>query len=128
MSSTDRADRLLVQVGELPTSGLPPGRRPPTHGAVSIRVAGRLDARSVGQLRDELHRQLAAGHGQLVLDLSAAEIGDATALALLAGTHHRARRAGQRLVLGSMSARTARLLRLAHLDRVLAPEAAVVVA
>jgi anti-anti-sigma factor len=90
---------------------------------IVVVVAGRLDGRSVGQLRDELHRQLAHGHAEVLVDLADAEIGDATALALLVGTHHRARRGGQRVRVGAMSERTARLLRLAHLDRVLAHEA-----
>ncbi len=128
MSTTDHADRLLVRVSEPEPASVSsgPATQPATAcdaDSVRIQVTGRLDARTVGQLRDVLQRQLAAGHGLLVLDLGDAEIGDATALALLAGAHHRARRAGQRVVLGPITDRTARLLRMAHLDRVLAVDA-----
>ena len=55
----------------------------------------------------------------VVLRLGDAEIGDATALGFFVGTHHRARRAGRRLVVSEASERTARLLRASRLDRVL---------
>jgi anti-anti-sigma factor len=59
------------------------------------------------------------GTGDVVLMLGEAEIGDASALGVLVGAHHRARRAGRRLVISATSPRTARLLRLSRLHRVL---------
>lgn len=87
-----------------------------------VGVRGRLDGGSVGELRDVLHRLLGQGHAEVLVDLAEAEIGDASALALLVGAHHRARRTGARVRVGAANERTARLLRLAHLDRVLALE------
>lgn len=88
-------------------------------GVTFVRVGGRLDARSVAEVRDTLHQAIDAGCGRVVIELPDAEIGDATALGLLVGAHHRARRIGRELVVGEVSERTARLLRMSHLDRVL---------
>lgn len=84
-----------------------------------VTVSGWIDARAASGLRDRLQQVVDAGHGDLVLLLADAEIGDVTALGLLVGIHHRARRAGRRLVVSEVSERTGRLLRAAHLDRVL---------
>jgi anti-anti-sigma factor len=89
----------------------------PTGQVVTVR--GWIDASAVPGLRDRLQRVVDAGPGDVVLLLGDAEIGDATALGLLVGLHDRARRAGRRLVVSEVSDRTARLLRAAHLDRVL---------
>ncbi|HOA03049.1 MAG TPA: STAS domain-containing protein [Dermatophilaceae bacterium] len=92
---------------------------------VRVRVGGRLDAHSVAHVREVLHGVIDAGTGPVLIELPDAEIGDATALGLLVGAHHRARRLGRELYVGEVSERTARLLRMSHLDRVLAqaPEA-----
>ncbi|MBK8470056.1 MAG: STAS domain-containing protein [Candidatus Phosphoribacter sp.] len=87
---------------------------------VLVRVGGRLDSRSIAAVRDTLHQVIDAGSGPIRVELPEAEIGDATALGLLVGAHHRARRLGRDLHVGEMSDRTARLLRMSHLDRVLA--------
>ncbi|MBK6954696.1 MAG: STAS domain-containing protein [Candidatus Phosphoribacter baldrii] len=87
---------------------------------VRVRVDGRLDSHSVAQVRDALHQVIDAGSGPVLIELPDAEIGDATALGLLVGAHHRARRQGRELYVGEVSERTARLLRMSHLDRVLA--------
>jgi anti-anti-sigma factor len=87
---------------------------------VRIRVAGRLDAHSVAQVREVLHGAIDRGSGPVLVELPDAEIGDATALGLLVGAHHRARRQVRELYVGEVSERTARLLRMSHLDRVLA--------
>ncbi len=86
---------------------------------VDVRVAGRLDTHSVGELREVLHQLLDEGAAHIQIDLSDAELGDATALGVLIGTHHRARRAGRTVSVSPGSERFARLLRLARLDRVL---------
>ena len=92
---------------------------------VRVRVGGRLDAHSVAHVREVLHGVIDAGTGPVLIELPDAEIGNATALGLLVGAHHRARRLGRELYVGEVSERTARLLRMSHLDRVLAqaPEA-----
>lgn len=84
-----------------------------------VTIHGRIDVHAISGLRDRLHDIVDAGSGDVVLRLGDAEIGDATALGLLVGTHHRARRAGRRLVVSEASERTARLLRASRLDRVL---------
>jgi anti-anti-sigma factor len=105
---------------------------PPVHafaqdGSTHVRVDGRLDAASLAHVREVLHSAIdgalegAAGGDcrRIVVELPEAEIGDASALGLLVGAHHRARRAGRELVVGEVNERTARLLRMSHLDRVL---------
>ena len=84
-----------------------------------VTVSGRIDAWSVGPVRDLLHRVIDTGTGDVVLMLGEAEIGDASALGMLVGAHHRARRAGRRFIVSKTSPRTARLLRVSRLDRVL---------
>jgi anti-anti-sigma factor len=84
-----------------------------------VLVEGRLDVRVAADLRLDLHAAIADGVGDLYLHLDNAELSDATALAVLLECHRRARREGRRLVLASLTPRTARLLRASRLDRVL---------
>ncbi|MEI2764834.1 MAG: STAS domain-containing protein [Dermatophilaceae bacterium] len=84
-----------------------------------VTVCGRIDARTAAGVRDLLHRVVDTGSGDIVLLLAQAEVGDLTALGVLVGAHHRARRADRRLVVSEVSERTARVLRATHLDRVL---------
>jgi len=79
---------------------------------------GRVDVRSAADLRLELHAVIACGDGDLFLHLGDVEIGDATGLGVLLESHRRARREARRLVLASITPRTARLLRAARLNRV----------
>ena len=79
------------------------------------RITGRLDVRSVADIRLVLHRALAEGRGDLRLDLDEAELGDRAALGLLVECSLRARRLDRRLVLGELTPRTERLLRAARL-------------
>ena len=81
-------------------------------------IEGRLDVRSAADLRLALHAAIADGVGDLYLHLADVEIGDATGLGVLLESHRRARREGRRLVLASITPRTARLLRAARLHRV----------
>jgi anti-anti-sigma factor len=83
-----------------------------------VYLAGRVDVRSAADLRLDLHAILAGGTGDLLLHLGDVEIGDATGLGVLLESHRRARREGRRLVLASITPRTARLLRAARLHRV----------
>jgi anti-anti-sigma factor len=85
-----------------------------------IVVRGRLDVHSVADARLLLHRSVDAGSGDLLLHLAEAEVADATGLGLIVGTHHRAWRAGRRLVLVDVSPRLDRLLRVSRLHRVIA--------
>ncbi|MGV1009440.1 MAG: STAS domain-containing protein [Dermatophilaceae bacterium] len=101
-----RSAPLLVHVVAGPTSQV-------------VTVSGRINASTLGALRDLLHQVVDTGTGDIVLMLGDAEIGDVSALGMLVGAHHRARRAGRRLVVAQASPRTARLLRMSRLDRVL---------
>lgn len=84
-----------------------------------VRVAGPLDVHSVADVRSVLGRVIADGAGDLVLHLADAEVGDATGLGVIVGAHHRAQRAGRRLVLADASPRLRRLLRATKLSRVI---------
>jgi anti-anti-sigma factor len=83
-----------------------------------VAIEGRIDVRSAADLRLALHAAIDDGVGDLYLHLGDVEIGDATGLGVLLECHRRARREGRRLVLASITPRTARLLRQARLHRV----------
>jgi anti-sigma B factor antagonist len=85
-----------------------------------VAVCGRLDVHTVDEVRLALHEILDRGAGDLLIHLAEAEIHDATGLGVIVGAHHRARRAGRRLVLADVSPRLDRLLRASRLHRVLA--------
>lgn len=84
-----------------------------------VRVSGRLDVHTVPDVRLALHEAIDRGFGDVLLDLGAAEVGDATGLGVLVGAHHRARRANRRIVLVHSTPRLDRLLRASRLNRVL---------
>lgn len=90
-----------------------------------LRVEGRLDRRSVAEVREAVHAALERGQGDLLLDLTDVEITDAAGLGLLVGAHRRAQRLGRRLVLRGVSPRLARLLLATRLHRVLHLESAI---
>ncbi|MGB8384766.1 MAG: STAS domain-containing protein [Dermatophilaceae bacterium] len=85
----------------------------------AVTVCGRIDVWSLAPVRDLLQRVIDTGSGDVLLRLGDAEVGDVAALGMLVGAHHRARRAGRRLVISEASPRTARLLRATRLNRVL---------
>lgn len=85
----------------------------------AVSLAGRLDVVSVADVRTVLHAAVDGGSGDLVVDLSALELLDATGLGVLVGTHRRAARAGRRLVLRDVPPRVMRLLVRTRLNRVL---------
>ena len=84
-----------------------------------VSVSGRLDVNTVAVVRLGLQDIMDRGVGDLLLHLAGAEIHDATGLGVIVGAHHRARRAGRRLVLVDVSPRLDRLLRASRLHRVL---------
>ncbi|MCH8612373.1 STAS domain-containing protein [Arsenicicoccus dermatophilus] len=84
-----------------------------------LRVQGRLDASTDHALREEIHRAIVLGTGELLVDLAQAELYDATALALIAGAHHRAQRAGRTLVVVDPSPRFERVVAAMRLGKVL---------
>jgi anti-anti-sigma factor len=82
-------------------------------------LEGRLDVVAAADVRLALADALAAGTGDLVLDLAGVEAVDATGLGVLVGAHRGAGRSGRTLVLRDVSPAAARLLRRTRLDRVL---------
>jgi anti-sigma B factor antagonist len=89
----------------------------------SVMLSGRLCAATVAEVRLALGDAMDAGVGDLVVDLGGVEMGDATGLGVLVGTHRRALREDRRLVLRDVPARIERLLAVTRLHRVLVVEA-----
>lgn len=84
-----------------------------------LRLTGRLDSRTIPDVRLALHRAVDAGSGDLRLDVAGLEIWDAAGLGLLVGVHRRALHRGRRVLLVDPSSRLLRLMRLVRLQRVL---------
>lgn len=84
-----------------------------------LSVTGELNVHTVADVRMALGRAIDGGVGDLVIHLGEAEIGDATGLGVIVGAHHRAQRAGRRLVLADASMRLERLMRATGLHRVI---------
>ncbi len=87
-----------------------------------LALSGRLDVRSVADVRLTLHRAIAAGSTAVHLDLGRAHIGDTTGFGLLVEVLRRAHRAGRPLVIVAADDRSRRLLRRARLGFVLADD------
>ena len=89
-------------------------------GIVIARLSGALAIASSPVLRDELLSLLRRGSSRLVVDLSGVTSCDASGLAVLVGTSHRARLLGGSVSLAALSAPVADLLHAtglhAHLD------------
>lgn len=84
-----------------------------------ISLAGRLDSRTIPEVRTALHRAVDEGSGDLVVDVAGLEVWDAGGLGMLVAAQHRAGARGRRLVLRHPTERLRRLVRLTRLQRVL---------
>ncbi|MPZ93548.1 MAG: anti-sigma factor antagonist [Propionibacteriales bacterium] len=86
----------------------------------ALRLTGRLDASSVGDVRARLN-DIIDNHpiGDIVVDLSDVDLVDATGLGVLAATHRRLEREGRMLVLRGCTAPIHRVLAVTRLLRVL---------
>jgi anti-sigma B factor antagonist len=82
-------------------------------------LSGRLDVSTAADVRAALHDAVDLGNGDLVVDLAAVELVDATGLGVLLGADRRAKQAGRRLVLRDAAPRVRRILRVTRLHRVL---------
>ena len=80
---------------------------------------GRIDARTVGLVRSDLHRLVDEGADEFTLDVAGADIPDSWGLGLLVGVHRRARLQGRTLVLLDVPSRLGWLIRHTRLHRVL---------
>ena len=92
-------------------------------GKSELVLSGRLDVSTVHDARSAIHAALDTGCGDLVVDLRAVEMLDATGLGMLVGAHRKAGRGGRRLVLRNLNPQLQRLLRVSRLNRILAVEA-----
>ena len=91
------------------------------HGEVLVLRVGetRVDAAGAPALRDELLRQIDAGHSQIVLDLSATDFMDSSGLGALVSAMKRLGSRGTLAIAGASGA-VARLFTLTRMDRVFA--------
>jgi anti-anti-sigma factor len=95
-------------------------------GGCHVTLRGRLDVRTVGDLRMTLHRLIESGTTAVLLDLGEAQVGDATGFGLIVECERRARRAGRSMHIVAADDRTRRLLRRVRLHFLLsAPPVAV---
>lgn len=88
-------------------------------GNQTLRLAGTVDVRSVGELRMLLHNAIDAGRGPLHVDVGGLELGDHAGVGVLLGGARRARALGRTLVLVDASAALGRLLAVDRLGRLL---------
>jgi anti-sigma B factor antagonist len=101
----------------------------PTHNAVTskavtskenvVRLAGLLDVRSVGDVRQTLNNLIDTSEGDVIVDLQAVDALDATGLGLLVATHRRTQLLGRQLVLRHPVPSVVRILAVTRLHRIL---------
>jgi anti-anti-sigma factor len=101
----------------------------PTHNAVRsnavtskenvVRLAGLLDVRSVGDVRQTLNNLIDTSEGDVIVDLQAVDALDATGLGLLVATHRRSQLLGRQLVLRHPVPSVVRILAVTRLHRIL---------
>ncbi len=89
-----------------------------------VRLAGHLDVRSVGDVRQELNDLIDATVGDVIVDLGEVDVVDATGLGLLVAAHRRVEWLGRNLVLRHPLPPVARILAVTRLTRVLHVERA----
>jgi anti-sigma B factor antagonist len=96
----------------------------PSHNAVRqkenvVRLAGLLDVRSVGDVRQTLNHLIDSSEGDVIVDLEAVDALDATGLGLLVATHRRTQLLGRQLVLRHPVPSVVRILAVTRLHRIL---------
>lgn len=88
-----------------------------------VHLQDRLDVTVAAETREFLHAAVAEARGDVIVDLAAVKLIDATGLGVLVGAHRKAVRDGGRLLLRNVPPRTMRLLAMTRLYRVLHVEA-----
>lgn len=96
-------------------------QRDVAHGQ-TVRLSGRIDVRSVGELRSRLHSAIDAGTGPLRVDVAGLELADHAGLGVLLGAARRARGFGRSMVLVDVPAALAKLMAAHRLGLVLRVE------
>jgi anti-anti-sigma factor len=84
-----------------------------------VRLAGLLDVRSVGDVRQTLNDLIDTSEGDVIVDLQAVDALDATGLGLLVATHRRTQLLGRQLVLRHPVPSVVRILAVTRLHRIL---------
>ncbi|MGI9607205.1 MAG: STAS domain-containing protein [Acidimicrobiales bacterium] len=85
---------------------------------VVISVTGDLDLGEVAQFRSTVHRHIADGFSQLVIDLTECPFIDSAGLGVLVGARRRSREAGGSAELVVTTPHLARLITITELDRI----------
>jgi anti-anti-sigma factor len=88
----------------------------------TIRLGGRVDVRSVGELRFRLYSAIDSGSGTLRVDVAGLELADDAGLGVLLGGARRARRLGRSMVLVAVPEALGSLLDAHRLGQVLRRE------
>ncbi|AEH11115.1 MULTISPECIES: STAS domain-containing protein [Protofrankia] len=88
----------------------------------TVRLHGRVDVRTVGDLRLRLHTAIDCGRGRLRVNVAGLELADQAALGVLLGGVRRARRSGRSMVLVDVPDDLGRLLSANRLGRFLQVE------
>ncbi|WP_239332916.1 STAS domain-containing protein [Frankia sp. CiP3] len=88
----------------------------------TVRLAGRVDVRTVGDLRLRLHAAIDSGTGQLRVNVSGLELADHAGLGVLLGGALRARRSGRSMLLVEVPMALGKLLAANRLGRILRAE------
>jgi len=83
-----------------------------------ISPSGRLNAVSAAELKNEIRRQVASGHTNLVIDLKETAFIDSSGLSALVSGLKLTREQGGSLSLSGLNEQTATVFRLTLLDRV----------
>lgn len=83
----------------------------------ALAVSGELDLASAPQLGLAVERRIAAGQGDVVLDLSGLQFCDSTGLSVFVDAHRSLRAQGRRLILRNPSSRVNKLLATTKLDQ-----------
>jgi anti-anti-sigma factor len=102
----------LVDVRSMPAAGAGGAGQ-------AVRLAGRVDVRTVGTLRCLLHAAIDTGSGPLRVDVAGLELGDHAALGVLLGGARRARAAGRSMVLVDVPSALGRMFVADRLGRLL---------
>jgi anti-sigma B factor antagonist len=90
-----------------------------THTENVVYLAGLLDVRSVGDVRQILNHLIDFSEGDVIVDLEAVDALDATGLGLLVATHRRTQLLGRQLVLRHPVPSVVRILAVTRLHRIL---------